>query len=79
MTSVAWSPNGELFAVGAFNMLRLCDKTGWTYSLNKAQSGSIFNIAWSLDGTMLAGAGGSGSVVFGYLVDKRLSWEHVGI
>ena len=28
VTSVAWSIDGELFAVGAFNTLRLCDKAG---------------------------------------------------
>ena len=28
---------------------------------------------------MLAGAGGNGSVVFGYLVDKKASWENVEI
>ncbi|KAK2090595.1 Intraflagellar transport protein 80 [Saguinus oedipus] len=28
ITSVAWSPDGELFAVGSFHTLRLCDKTG---------------------------------------------------
>jgi len=32
ITSVAWAPNGEYFAVGAFGMFKLCDKTGWTYS-----------------------------------------------
>lgn len=35
ISSVSWSPNGEYFAVGAFGMLKLCDKTGWTYSFNK--------------------------------------------
>lgn len=35
ITSVAWSPNGDYFAVGAYDMLRLCDKTGWTYSFHK--------------------------------------------
>lgn len=40
ITSIAWSPNGEYFAVGAFGMLKLCDKTGWTYSFNKNESGS---------------------------------------
>ena len=79
ITSVAWSPNGELFAVGGFDMVRLCDKTGWTYSLAKPKSGSVMNIAWSWDGTMLAGAGGNGAVVFGYIVDKRMSWENVEI
>lgn len=28
ITSVAWTPDGELFAVGSFNTLRLCDKAG---------------------------------------------------
>ena len=28
ITSVSWSPDGELFAVGSFNMLKICDKTG---------------------------------------------------
>ena len=28
VTSVAWSLDGELFAVGSFNTLRLCDKAG---------------------------------------------------
>ena len=32
ITSVAWSPNGAFFAVGAFNMVRLCDKSGWSYA-----------------------------------------------
>jgi intraflagellar transport protein 80 len=28
ITSVAWSPDGELFAVGSFNTIQLCDKNG---------------------------------------------------
>ena len=27
ITSVAWSPSGDIFAVGSFNALFLCDKT----------------------------------------------------
>jgi len=38
-------------------MIRLCNRTGWTYSFNKIESGSIFKISWSGDGTTLAGAG----------------------
>lgn len=32
VTSVAWSPNGDLFAVGSFDTLQLCDRMGWAYS-----------------------------------------------
>ena len=38
-------------------MLRLCDKTGWTYSFDKVNTGSIMKIVWSPDGTICAGAG----------------------
>jgi intraflagellar transport protein 80 len=38
-------------------MIKLCNKTGWTYSFNKIDSGSILKLSWSGDGTTLAGAG----------------------
>jgi len=28
ITAVGWSPDGDVFAAGSFNTLRLCDKTG---------------------------------------------------
>ena len=55
ITSIAWSPDGQLFAVGSFNTLRLCDKIGWSHSLDKPATGSIYKIAWSSDGTQVAG------------------------
>ncbi|XP_069928689.1 intraflagellar transport protein 80 homolog isoform X2 [Oryctolagus cuniculus] len=36
ITSVAWAPDGDLFAVGSFHTLRLCDKTGVRNVLNDA-------------------------------------------
>ncbi|XP_048859543.1 intraflagellar transport protein 80 homolog isoform X3 [Brienomyrus brachyistius] len=36
ITSVAWAPDGEVFAVGSFNTLRLCDKTGVRNVVNDA-------------------------------------------
>lgn len=76
ITSLAWSPNGEYFAVGAFEMLRLCDKTGWSYSFDKIDTGSLMKIVWSPDGTICAGAGGNGRVVYGYVVDRNISWSN---
>ena len=35
ITAVSWSPNGEYFAVGSFQLIKLCDKAGWTYSAHK--------------------------------------------
>ena len=65
INSVAWSPNGEYFAVGAFGMFKLCDKTGWTYSFNKVDVGSIEQLSWASDGMLCAGSCGSGNVIFG--------------
>lgn len=74
ITAVSWSPSGDVFAVGSFNLIRLCDKAGWTHSFVKPNSGSIMKLTWSGDGTIIAGAGGNGSVIFGYLVDRALCW-----
>ncbi len=77
ITSIKWAPNGDYFAVGSFEMLRLCDKSGWSYSFHKPQSGSIMKLSWSHDGTVVSGAGGNGSVVFGYIVNRQISWAHI--
>ncbi|XP_030430824.1 intraflagellar transport protein 80 homolog isoform X1 [Gopherus evgoodei] len=79
ITSVAWAPDGELFAVGSFHTLRLCDKTGWSYALEKPNTGSIFNIAWSTDGTQIAGACGNGHVIFAHVVEQRWEWKNFEI
>lgn len=76
VTSVAWSPNGEYFSVGAFGMLKLCDKTGWTYSFNKVACGSAEKITWSPDGTLCTASCGDGSVVFAEVVDKKVSFNN---
>eukprot|EP00736_Rhodelphis_marinus_P011395 Rmarinus@m.26807 len=77
INSVAWSPDGEMFAVGSFNTLQLCDKTGWSYSRETMQSGSMMNLSWTSDGTHLAGAGGDGAVVFANVADRRIEWDNL--
>lgn len=79
VTSVAWSPNGKYFAVGSFNVLKLCDRTGWSYCRETPDSGSIFSIDWCNDGTQLACGGGNGSVVFASLVDRSFSWQNTDV
>ena len=73
VSSVAWAPNGRYFAVGSFNMLRLCDKTGWSHSREQPNCGSVFNLSWTADSTQVAGASGSGTVLFGHLLDREVS------
>ncbi|RXG60139.1 Intraflagellar transport protein 80-like protein [Armadillidium vulgare] len=76
ITSVSWSPDGQLFAVGSYNTIRLCDKAGWCHALEKPNTGSIFNLAWSTDGTQVAGACGNGHVLFAHIIDKHLEWKN---
>jgi len=58
ITWVSWSFNGDWFAVGGFNMLKLWDKAGWMHSFWKTNSGSIFKVGWSFDGrNVWAGCG----------------------
>lgn len=68
VTSCRWSPAGEAFAVGGYNSVRLCDKAGWTYAVDKPSTGSVYALQWSADGTRLAGACASGDIVLGQLV-----------
>ncbi|KAM3728232.1 Intraflagellar transport protein [Dirofilaria immitis] len=77
VTSVAWNADGDLFAVGSFNLLRLCDKAGWSHSLEKLITGTVYNISWSPDSTQLAGACSDGSVLHAYLVEKRITWRNI--
>lgn len=76
VTSLSWAPDGEVFAVGSFNTLRLCDRTGWSYALEKPNTGSVFSLAWSADGTQLAGACGNGHVIFAHVVEQHWEWKN---
>lgn len=51
----------------------------WSYALEKPNTGSIFNIAWSIDGTQLAGACGNGHVIFAHVVEQRWEWKNFEI
>ena len=79
ISSVAWAPSGQYFAVGSFNMIRLCDKTGWSHSRESPECGSIFSLSWTADSTEVAGGTGSGAVVFGQLVNREVSCAHLEV
>jgi intraflagellar transport protein 80 len=76
VTSVAWNPNGSLFAVGSYNLLRICDKVGWTHCRErKSNIGSMMQIAWTPDGTQFACATGSGNILFAQVIDRHFEWR----
>ncbi|KAH7708444.1 WD40 repeat [Aphelenchoides avenae] len=77
ITSVAWNPDGELLAVGSFNILRLCDKAGWSHSLDKLNSGSIYSLCWSPDGTQLVAGCANGQVVHANVIEKRIYHDNL--
>jgi len=77
VTCVKWAPNGSCFAVGSFNMLRLCDKTGWTYCREDLhETGSVLGLCWTQDGTMIGAATASGSAVVGQITNHILEFKH---
>ncbi|GAA50697.1 intraflagellar transport protein 80 homolog [Clonorchis sinensis] len=73
--ATAWAPDGQLFAVGSFNMMRLCDRHGWSYAVVKTQTGSLLNMRWSADGTQIAAAGGNGEIIVGQVTDRWIEWN----
>ncbi|XP_033228073.1 intraflagellar transport protein 80 homolog [Belonocnema kinseyi] len=76
ITAVSWCNSGNYFAIGSFNTIKLCDKTGWSHSLEKLNIGSVFSIAWSGDGTQVAMACGNGNVLTAHIIDRRLEWNN---
>ncbi|DBA75301.1 hypothetical protein WJX77_003211 [Trebouxia sp. C0004] len=68
VTALAWSPTSEIFTVGTYKSLLLCHASGWLCSKAFTDTGSILSLAWTSDGTQVAGAGANGQICFGRLV-----------
>mmetsp|Transcript_128351 Transcript_128351/g.411344 ORF Transcript_128351/g.411344 Transcript_128351/m.411344 type:complete len:761 (+) Transcript_128351:159-2441(+) len=79
ITALAWSPTGKHFAVGSFNVIKLCDRTGWSYCRETPNVGSVFSISWCNDGTQFSCGCGSGAVVFTSLVERSFSWQNTDV
>ncbi|KAL3105337.1 hypothetical protein niasHT_026070 [Heterodera trifolii] len=77
LCSVSWSPSGETFAVGSYNLLRLCDKSGWSHSLERPASGTIYSLNWSADGVQLIGGCANGQILHAHVVERRIVWEQL--
>jgi intraflagellar transport protein 80 len=79
VTDIAWSPNGALFAVGSFNLVRVCDKVGWTHCRDRVNIGSLQHIAWTPDSTQFAAAGGNGAILFAQVTDRQCEWRNASV
>ncbi|XP_073942195.1 intraflagellar transport protein 80 homolog isoform X1 [Choristoneura fumiferana] len=75
ITSVSWAPAGDLFVIGSYNLIRLCNANGWSHCLDRPSTGSIYSIAWSSDGTQLAAACANSQVLFAHIIDREYSWK----
>ncbi|XP_065217449.1 intraflagellar transport protein 80 homolog isoform X2 [Planococcus citri] len=74
ITSLDWAPSGDLFAIGSFNTLRLCDRAGWSHCLEMPNSDSIYSISWSSDGTQVACACANGNLLVAHIIERRYEW-----
>ena len=54
LTSIAWAPNGQYFCVGSFNMIKLCDKSGWSHIMHELDKGSVMDICWNPDSMLVS-------------------------
>jgi intraflagellar transport protein 80 len=74
ITAVRWCADGAYFAAAAYDMLRLCDEGGWSHSLQRHSSGSVYAVSWTDDGSQLALGCANGDVLFGHVVGQKLEW-----
>ncbi|KAG6457329.1 hypothetical protein O3G_MSEX010242 [Manduca sexta] len=76
ITSLSWSPAGDMFIIGSYSLIRLCNPNGWSHCLDRPPTGSIYDIAWSSDGTQLAAACANGHVLFAHIIDREYTWKN---
>jgi len=53
ITALKFNLTGEFLAVGLFETLKICDKTGWTHCVQQTNHGSVLNVEWHRDSNSL--------------------------
>ncbi|OSD03188.1 WD40 repeat-like protein [Trametes coccinea BRFM310] len=78
LTSLDWSPDGSLLAIGCYDsVLRVCDKNGNVYFMHTQHDGPIFAARFSPAGRWLATASLDGSACIWDVQGKRLHRQYV--
>jgi intraflagellar transport protein 80 len=72
ITALKFNMTGEYLAVGLFETLKLCDKTGWTHCVSQVNHGSVLNVEWHRDSNTLYCGFGDGSVDCVAILEKSV-------
>lgn len=72
ITAISWAKNGAFFAAGSLGVIKLCDVSGWTYSTKNLDKGSIMDLRWSPDSSLLAAATAQGDIILGEITDRKI-------
>lgn len=65
--------------MGSFNLVKLCDKVGWTIARERFSCGCLSSLTFSGDSTQLVAGCGSGATVFAGLVDRHFEHRNVEV
>lgn len=69
VTSVAWSPDGQLFTIATFCAIKLHETSGSCICVDKLSNEGIHKVVWSKDGNQVCFTCSNGKVFFAYLID----------
>ena len=74
VSAIKWSPRARLFAVGSYDLVRVCDASGWVHARRAPSSGSIYALGWSRDGAHVAAGGAAGTIFVAALSGMTCTW-----
>lgn len=77
ITTLSWSRDASLIAVGSFNRLNLCADTGYSLDAGIVTQPvySVLSMVWSQDSSQLASVSSSGHLLLGTVIERRLQWK----
>jgi len=74
ITSLAWRPQGDVFVIGAFHSILLCDQKGWEHHRESTNHGTILDLKWDRYGSKVMGTCSNESVLIANLVDFTIKY-----